>query len=884
LFYLSGFSPLKSLSICGSTAIHGNMQRNVIAITALLLTGIFAVTAGAAVEEHSAFQILDNSYVIPDATDKNRVIIQFYGEPVLSYAAGLKAEPDETNTKIKAYKDNILKTHSNAKREFEQNNIRIKINREYYGIFNGFAAEISIEDIKKLKKISYIKAVYPDQKVRALLMDSVPLINATKVWQMQNASGENITGKNVKVAIIDTGIDYTHPDLGGGFGQAHKVIAGWDFYNNDSDPMDDHGHGTHVAGIVAANGSLKGVAPDAQLMAYKVLDSNGSGPSSYVIAGIEKAVDPDGDPLTDDGADIISISLGEWGDPDDPLSQSVDNANDAGVLVVVAAGNMGPPKNTIASPGVAKNALTVGATDKLDVIVSFSSRGPVIWANSSLIKPEVVAPGVNIYSTVPSGTCALCSPSKYRILSGTSMAAPHVSGAAALLLQLHPDWTPEELKSALITTAVDLNYDVYTQGGGRIDAFKAATVEALVSPSILNLGLVNTTDEIWQAHSNFELKNIATTARNFNITVQMPYSPGIAADLSPANVSLNSNSSIVLNFSLMVNNSLTLSGYYEGEIMVQSETMTLRIPFGFIKSFGNFNEVYEDHGLDLDSNGLYESLVISVGVNVSKAGYYRVRGSLFNNSGWYIDSSINSTNLNPGKQTVQLWFNGTRIWQSRTNDTFDLKYLYLDIVSDYWTQLDYKSYAYTTKSYNYTDFRPSEPDTTPPNITDPASDHEIPDDTDNIPLWGETAQLNVTVADENNISGVTVNLSEIGGSAAKPMTNIGGNIYSATTSASSGTLPKLYNLTVNATDASGNSNTGVVVQLRVIKNGDTTGNGEVNIGDALRLANNVSYPGAYALSSIYAADVTGNGIINIGDALRLANNVSYPGNPAYILK
>jgi hypothetical protein len=173
-------------------------------------------------------------------------------------------------------------------------------------------------------------------------------------------------------------------------------------------------------------------------------------------------------------------------------------------------------------------------------------------------------------------------------------------------------------------------------------------------------------------------------------------------------------------------------------------------------------------------------------------------------------------------------------------------------------------------------------DITSPIVTNTTVSQEIPDDTDKEPLWGETAQLNVTVTDESGIASVTVDLSEIGGPAAKPMTNMGENIYSTTTNATAGTPPKLYNLTVNAADTFGNSNTSVVIQLRVMKNGDTTGNELVNIGDALRLANNVSYPGnpAYALSSIYVAEVTGNGAINIGDALRLANNVSYPGDTA----
>ncbi len=177
-------------------------------------------------------------------------------------------------------------------------------------------------------------------------------------------------------------------------------------------------------------------------------------------------------------------------------------------------------------------------------------------------------------------------------------------------------------------------------------------------------------------------------------------------------------------------------------------------------------------------------------------------------------------------------------------------------------------------------------DTTPPGVADPTANQSvIPDDTDYIPLWGETAQLNVTVADASNVS-VTVNLSEIGGASVKLMTNIGGNIYSSTTNASAGTPPKIYNLTVNATDSFGNSNTSIKIPLRVMMNGDATGDGRRNIGDALRLANNVSYPGdaRYLLSSIYVAEVTGDGRITIGDALRLANNVSYPGDPRYILK
>ncbi len=178
-------------------------------------------------------------------------------------------------------------------------------------------------------------------------------------------------------------------------------------------------------------------------------------------------------------------------------------------------------------------------------------------------------------------------------------------------------------------------------------------------------------------------------------------------------------------------------------------------------------------------------------------------------------------------------------------------------------------------------------DTKPPGVTNATANQSvIPDDTDYIPLWGEIARLTLTATDDSGIGGVTVNLSEIGGSPAKPMINIGGNIWSTTTNASAGTPPKLYDLTVNATDISGNSNKNIRIQIEVMKNGDTTGDGSVNIGDSLRLANNISYPGdaRYALSSIYVAEVTGDGKIDIGDALRLANNVSYSGDTRYMLK
>jgi subtilisin family serine protease len=358
---------------------------------------------------------------------------------------------------------------------------------EFYNVFNGISLEINKEEAEKLKKSKYVKDAYPNLEVHTTLMDSIPLINADDVWQLDvdgndcSVSGKPcLTGQGISIAIIDTGVDYNHIDLGGCFGINCKVTGGWDFVNNDGDPMDDHGHGTHCAGIAAGKGALKGSAPDAKLYAYKVLDSRGSGSMGNVIAAIEQSFL--------DGADIISLSLGGLGNPDDPTSQSVDNIVNAGVVVVVSAGNSGPEgdsdcrnefsssSNSICSPGTARKSLTVGATDKSDSLAGFSSRGPVIWGEGmTLSKPDLTAPGVNICSAQwdSAWNYAKCFDENHVAISGTSMAAPHVAGAAALLKQKNPLWIPEEIKKVLKDSTINLPYTENEVGKGRLDILSA---------------------------------------------------------------------------------------------------------------------------------------------------------------------------------------------------------------------------------------------------------------------------------------------------------------------------------------------------------------------------------------------------------------------------
>ena len=372
------------------------------------------------------------------------------------------------------------------------NSDAVNLMGEFNLVFNGIALDITDVDAHRLTSIDEIEKIYPNYIANITLMNSVPFINADDVWQLDEdgnncaISGKDcLTGKDITIAIIDTGVDYTHPDLGRCTkeqflsGTCWKVIDGFDFPANKKDQMDDHGHGTHVAGIAAGNGALKGVAPDAKIIAYDVFEDIGGGRvgaySNNIIAAIERAIDPNQDGLTDDHADIISMSLGGYGNPDDPQSQAVDLAVENGVVVVISAGNSGPARGTIGSPGTARKSITVGATYNSNQVVNFSSRGPVEWEGGAIIKPDIVSPGYRICSAQWNSAWndRKCFDNDHVAISGTSMAAPHVSGAAALLLQKNPSWSPLEIKLALRNTAIDGGYGPNIQGYGRIDILMA---------------------------------------------------------------------------------------------------------------------------------------------------------------------------------------------------------------------------------------------------------------------------------------------------------------------------------------------------------------------------------------------------------------------------
>jgi hypothetical protein len=528
-----------------------------------------------------------------DMNENIKVIVEFKEAP-LSKIIGLGKRQNIDATSILAV--NINNEHSKFKSDLikieNDNNINIRslnksastqIHFEYKIALNGMALTTKRWVVEEIKKLSYIKSVYEDKKVKAYDDISNHVIGVDSVWVKLGS-----TGKGIKIGIIDSGIDYLHPDLGGGIGSGFKVLGGFDFVNNDNDPMDDLGHGTHVAGIIAANGTnLKGVAPDANLYAFKVLDNSGSGPSSAIIAGIERALDPDQNPNTNDAVNIISMSLGGTGDPDDPMSQAVDNATAAGVLCAIAAGNNGAYQ-TIGSPGCARTALTVGASDNLDGIASFSSRGP---SNSIYgIKPDIVAPGVEINSTKMGGG--------YIAYSGTSMATPHIAGAAALILQLHPDWTPAMIKSAFMETAKDLGKDVWTQGNGRVDVYKAAKQNSFISPASLSFGVVDLSRSGFSVIDTIRIFNLSSIQKSYSFSLNSNLPAGFNITFNQPSVAVNPNEIKSVIVSAIVDNSILPFANidppaYTGKIVAISATDIIKIPFALIKSpmlKMNFNE------------------------------------------------------------------------------------------------------------------------------------------------------------------------------------------------------------------------------------------------------------------------------------------------------
>lgn len=505
----------------------------------------------------------------------------------------------------------------------------MKLRHIFREAITGFSVEGDSASIESLARNHEILHVSPVQLYQAELAENVRIIGGEEVRRLSSG----LTGKGITVGVIDTGVDYTHEDL------RRSYSGGYDLVDGDDDPMETKSeapgkatlHGTHVAGIIAANGKIQGVAPDAKIIAYRALGPGGAGTTEQVLAAIEQAIK--------DKVDIMNLSLGdEINGPDLPISLALNHAVDKGIITVAAAGNSGPNTWTVGSPGTATKAISVGASTPLmkvptllieekrqkiriepltgsrnwpvgrsaelvdgglgtkkelthvagkivlikrgglsftekaknaaavgavgvliynntsggftgnlqelvaipvgslskgagdflkkeglpkrvrlgseeekDKLAEFSSRGPVTvtWE----VKPDVVAPGVAIESTVPGG---------YLALQGTSMAAPHVAGACALIKEAHPEWTPAEVKAALMNTAKPILkndgqlYRTFEQGAGRIQVDRAVRAETLVLPSSIQFGKFQLADQLHRHKAYLVVENKSGDRRQYS--------------------------------------------------------------------------------------------------------------------------------------------------------------------------------------------------------------------------------------------------------------------------------------------------------------------------------------------------------------------------------
>ncbi len=435
----------------------------------------------------------------------------------------------------------------------------------------GFAAETPTGSLASRWQATRTKLsagkIWLDAVRKPALDQSVPLIGAPTAWSA------GFDGTGVRVAVLDTGVDATHPDLAG------KISARQNFTEGMEDDRDLVGHGTHVASTIAGSGAgsggkYKGVAPGASLLDGKVCVRFGC-MESWIVAGMQWAAES--------GASVVNLSLGGPNGPEvDPLEEAVNSLTaQHGTLFVIAAGNDGDDE-TVGSPATAEAALAVAAFTKSDELAYFSSRGPS--ADGWAVKPEIAAPGVDIVAA-RSKDGFLGQPGQlYMPLDGTSMATPHVAGAAALLSQAHPQWSAAQLKATLMASAKPSNgVGVFAQGAGRVDVARAITQQVTTTPTSVTFGL-----QEWP-HDNDEVRSSTVTYHNSGsaaVTLQLALTTDAPAGIfsvsaDTVTVPAGGQASVTLTADTRQGGAVT--GGLGGQLTATAAGVSVQTPFGVVR-------------------------------------------------------------------------------------------------------------------------------------------------------------------------------------------------------------------------------------------------------------------------------------------------------------
>jgi subtilisin family serine protease len=445
-------------------------------------------------------------------------------------------------------------------------------------------------DIKSAEKI------WLDGPVRASLDKSIPQVGAPEAW---NAG---FTGKDTTVAVLDTGIDATHPDL------ADAVVKAENFTEATTGPDDYFGHGTHVASIVTGkHEKYQGVAPDTKLLNGKVLDDFGGGRESWIIAGMQWAAAQ--------GADVINMSLGSSlpSDGTDPMSQAVNQITaETGALFVIAAGNSGGMPG---SPGAADAALTVGAVDHNDQLAPFSSRGPR-WVDDA-IKPDITAPGVDIAAAKAThGQIGTPVDAGHVRLSGTSMATPHVAGAAAILAGQHPDWKADQLKAALMGSAKpNPALTVFEQGAGRLDVARSVKQSIYALPASINGGVAQ-----WPHNDDTPIKKSVTYHNSGSTPITVNLAATVkdpAGNPAPAGMVTFDQNTITIPAGGQAQAGITIDtriagpdGFYTGSVAAGD----LRTPIAVNREVESYNVAMKFLGMDGNPTSRYSARFVNLDI------------------------------------------------------------------------------------------------------------------------------------------------------------------------------------------------------------------------------------------------------------------------------